>query len=51
MAKMPFTIVTVARDMSEEQLRKVTIGELQVVNGSIRLVKYDPAWPGPASFQ
>jgi len=45
MAKMPFTIVTVASDMSEEQLRKVTIGELQAVNGPIRLVKYDPAWP------
>jgi GrpB-like predicted nucleotidyltransferase (UPF0157 family) len=30
--------------MSEEQLRKVTIGELQAVNGPIRLVKYDPAW-------
>src|SRR5262249_18186999 len=45
MAKMPFTIVTVARDMSEEQLRKVTIGEVQSVNGPIRLVKYDPSWP------
>ena len=45
MAKMPSTIVTVARDMSEEQLRMVTIGELQAVNGPIRLVKYDPAWP------
>ena len=45
MARMPSTIVTVARDMSEEQLRMVTIGELQAVNGPIRLVKYDPAWP------
>jgi GrpB-like predicted nucleotidyltransferase (UPF0157 family) len=31
--------------MREEQQRKVTIGELQVVNGPIRIVDYDPAWP------
>src|SRR4030095_2095783 len=31
--------------MREEQLRKVTIGELQAVNGPIRIVDYDPAWP------
>jgi GrpB-like predicted nucleotidyltransferase (UPF0157 family) len=45
MATMPFTISRVAREMREEQLRKVTIGELQVVNGPIRIVDYDPAWP------
>src|SRR4029434_6099158 len=30
---------------SDEQLRKVTIGKLQQVNGSITIVEYDPAWP------
>jgi GrpB-like predicted nucleotidyltransferase (UPF0157 family) len=45
MATMPFTISRVAREMREDQLRKVTIGELQAVNGPIRIVDYDPAWP------
>jgi GrpB-like predicted nucleotidyltransferase (UPF0157 family) len=31
---------------SEEQIRAVRIGELQPLNGRIRLVEYDPAWPG-----
>jgi GrpB-like predicted nucleotidyltransferase (UPF0157 family) len=30
---------------SEEQLRKAVIGELQPVNGPIRIVEYDPGWP------
>src|SRR5262245_10850706 len=44
-AEMPFTIWTVAIDMSEEHLRKVTIGELQAVNGAVRVIKYDPGLP------
>ena len=31
--------------MNEEQLRKITIGEMQPVSGPIRIVEYDPAWP------
>jgi GrpB-like predicted nucleotidyltransferase (UPF0157 family) len=31
--------------MTEEELRKVTIGEPRVVNGAITIVDYDPAWP------
>jgi GrpB-like predicted nucleotidyltransferase (UPF0157 family) len=30
----------------EEELRAVTLGELQPISGSIELVDYDPAWPG-----
>ena len=29
----------------EDQLRKVTIGELKRIDGPIALVEYDPAWP------
>ncbi|MDQ3660048.1 MAG: GrpB family protein [Actinomycetota bacterium] len=32
--------------MTEEQLRAVTIGEPQVIVGSIELTGYDPAWAG-----
>jgi GrpB-like predicted nucleotidyltransferase (UPF0157 family) len=35
--------------MTEEQLRAVTLGELQPLAGPVRLVEYDPAWP--ALFQ
>ena len=31
--------------MNEEELRKVTIGELQVLNGPITIAEYDPKWP------
>jgi GrpB-like predicted nucleotidyltransferase (UPF0157 family) len=31
--------------MNEEQLRKVTIGEPQQLNGAVMLVEYDPTWP------
>ena len=31
--------------MNEEQLRKVTIGEPQQLNGAITLAEYDPCWP------
>lgn len=31
--------------MDEEQLRKVTLGELVPHNGPVRLVEYDSAWP------
>ena len=30
----------------EEELRAVTVGELQPLSGQIELVDYDPAWPG-----
>jgi GrpB-like predicted nucleotidyltransferase (UPF0157 family) len=30
----------------EEELRAVTLGELQPISGPIELVDYDPAWPG-----
>ena len=32
--------------MTEEQMRAVTLGELQPVSDPILLVDYDPAWPG-----
>ena len=41
-----------ARDLAglmsdrEEELRAVTVGELQPLSGQIELVDYDPAWPG-----
>src|SRR3989475_10113883 len=31
--------------IAEEQLRKVTIGEPNVVNSTIAIVDYDPVWP------
>ena len=31
--------------MTEEQIRAVTIGELQPLSAPIRLVEYDPEWP------
>jgi GrpB-like predicted nucleotidyltransferase (UPF0157 family) len=31
--------------VDEERLRAVTIGELRPLDGPIRLVEYDPAWP------
>ena len=31
--------------MNEEELRKITIGEPQPLNGAVTLVDYDPAWP------
>jgi len=31
---------------TEEQLRRVTIGELNPVNNTIELAEYDPQWPG-----
>ena len=31
--------------MTEGQLRDVTIGEPQVIGGSVELVEYDPSWP------
>ena len=31
---------------SEEQIRAVTIGEPQVINGPIELADYDERWPG-----
>lgn len=34
-----------ASPMTEEQLRAVTIGELQPHSGSIHLAEYDPEWP------
>ncbi len=30
---------------TEEQLRRVALGELAPINGPITLVDYDPAWP------
>ena len=35
--------------MTEDELRKITVGEPAVVNSSITLVNYDPEWP--ALFQ
>jgi GrpB-like predicted nucleotidyltransferase (UPF0157 family) len=34
-----------AQSTNEEALRAVTIGELKVVNGPVKLSAYDPAWP------
>jgi len=34
-----------AQATSEEAMRAVTIGELQVLAGPVRLAEYDPAWP------
>ena len=31
--------------MTEDQLRDVTVGEPQVIGGPVELVKYDPSWP------
>ncbi len=31
--------------LTEEQIRKITIGELRPHNGTINLVEYDPSWP------
>ncbi|EQD76402.1 protein belonging to Uncharacterized protein family UPF0157, partial [mine drainage metagenome] len=31
--------------MSEEQIRRATIGEPTRLNGPVRLVEYDPRWP------
>ena len=31
--------------MTEDQLRRITIGEPNVVNGAIAIVDYDPVWP------
>ncbi len=30
--------------MSDEELKKVTVGELKSHNGPITLVEYDPSW-------
>ena len=35
-----------AQATSEETLRAVTIGELQVLGGPVHLADYDPSWPG-----
>ena len=32
--------------MTEDQLRDVTIGEPQVIGGTVELVEYDRSWPG-----
>jgi GrpB-like predicted nucleotidyltransferase (UPF0157 family) len=34
-----------AQAASEEAMRAVTIGELQVLGGPVHLAEYDPAWP------
>ncbi|HEX5148291.1 MAG TPA: GrpB family protein [Candidatus Limnocylindrales bacterium] len=34
-----------AQATSEEAMRAVTIGELQVLGGPVHLAEYDPAWP------
>jgi GrpB-like predicted nucleotidyltransferase (UPF0157 family) len=34
-----------AQSTSEDALRRVTIGELQVLGGPVHLADYDPAWP------
>ncbi|QBD76574.1 GrpB family protein [Ktedonosporobacter rubrisoli] len=34
-----------SRTTTEEQLRAVTLGEPQVLSGSIQIIGYDPAWP------
>lgn len=34
-----------ARETTEDELRAVTIGELQPVNGKVLIVAYDPDWP------
>src|SRR5579875_1288994 len=31
--------------LTDEQIRQVTVGEPDVLNGPITLVEYDPAWP------
>ncbi len=31
--------------LTDEEIRASTVGELQPLNGQIRLVEYDPAWP------
>jgi len=31
--------------MTEDQLRKITIGQPHVVNSNIAIVDYDPVWP------
>jgi len=36
---------TAHEQMTEEQLRGVTIGEPEVIGGPVELVEYDPAWP------
>jgi GrpB-like predicted nucleotidyltransferase (UPF0157 family) len=35
-----------AQATSEDAMRAVTIGELQVLAGPVPLAEYDPAWPG-----
>jgi GrpB-like predicted nucleotidyltransferase (UPF0157 family) len=30
----------------EDELRKITIGDLAPISGPVELVEYDPAWPG-----
>ena len=36
-----------AQATSEESMRAVTIGELQVLGGPVHLDDYDPEWPAP----
>lgn len=42
---MPEPTPTPAAPLTEEELRAVTIGELQPLAGKIQVVDYDPQWP------
>jgi GrpB-like predicted nucleotidyltransferase (UPF0157 family) len=35
-----------SQPITDEQLQKITVGELKAHNAPVTLVEYDPAWPG-----